>query len=577
MFRDQERDRNLNLKYDDIFILWDNSQSKTIPPRPDNPELFPENDARHWYDHEYVGFNVDQLPMPESPADGPKGKKVIAILPGRHPYMKTFANSMIQRAEQFGMQMKLYYGDTTQESVEKLVQDALSQKPDLLFLDPLHQKISTTWFKLFYDRKIPVIACNMIPENEGFRYILSWTGPDAWGESRMLAVKLAELMNYEGGYAIVRHFPDSSTFESRTWSIVTELSRVAPRMECLVMDTTWLDTEMTEKKVSQWIDQYGSRLKGIVSCDDDTVQTGINRAIDRLGRHDIIKVSNGSTKVGMDFIRKGELDAICLKSPVVDGATPIKVAADWFNGLEIPRMRFLPKHIITIDDVDDMFLKNYEIKKIGLFSLEQSIREGDSEKLEAVFQEFFKEFEASKIISLEYFRGFTIDVVSRLIKLINEFNLEFEQIIGSYETLFKELFYQKSVENTMSYLYRISRDIVRAVNRKRNISGVIDKILIFIEDHYRTPLSLKVIAAEFDMTPKYLGQLFRKKTGRSFNSFLIDKRLEYAEQLLSNTTLSTVEIAEKCGFPNRNYFYTIYRKNREISPSEFRHQRHKKE
>ncbi|QEN09456.1 helix-turn-helix domain-containing protein [Oceanispirochaeta crateris] len=565
-------DRNRKkLKYDDIFILWDKDPDKAIPPRPENPELYPEDDSRHWYDSEFVGFNVKRLPQPDSLGDGPRNKNVVGILPVKHPYMITFGESMMQTAEQFGMNIKLLYGDNSPEKFDELVEQALEIKPDMVLLDPFFQNESTAWFKKFYEHRIPVIACNMIPANEGFRYILSWTGPDAWGESRMLANKLSELMNQEGGYAIVRHYPGSSTYDSRTWSIVTELKKTAPRMKCLAMETSYLNTDKTEKLVNEWLTTYGSKLKGIVSCDDDTVQTGINRALDKAGRRDIIKVSNGSTKVGMDFIRKGELHAICLKSPLIDGATPVKAAADWFNGLDISQMRFLPKHIITIDDVDDMFLKNYEIKKIGLFSLEQSIRDGNSGNLESVFQDFFKKFESSKIISLEYFRGFTIDVISRLIQICNEFNIEFEQIFGSYEMLFKELFYQKSVENTMSFLFRISKDIVIAVHNKKNVSDPIEKVLIKIDRDFKEPISLKVLAAEMDMSPKYLGQLFRKRMEKNFSQYVKEKRISYAEDLLKNTSYSTVDIAEKCGFPNRNYFYTVFRELRGISPSQFRY------
>ena len=575
MFRDIEQSRDLkNLKYDDIFILWDNSKGTDIPTRPEHPELYPENDSRHWYDQEYIGLNIDRLPQVESPGDGPRGKHVIAILPGRHPYMKTFGKSMMQTAEQFGMHMKLYFGDNSLERQKSLVWKAAEEKPDLIFLDPGFQKESTVWFKHIYKRKIPVIACNMTPDDQGFKYILSWTGPDAWGEFRMLAKKLAEMMNYEGGYVIVRHIPGSSAYNSRTWSIITELNKIAPRMKCLAMESSMLDVVKTEKLVNDWLNKFGTKLKAIVSCDDDTVQTGINRAVNRLGRSDIIKVSNGSSRIGMDFIRKGELNAICLKSPIVDGATPIKVAVDWFNGLKIPFMHYLPKHIITINDVDDIFLKNYEIKKIGLFSLEQCIREGNLATLELVFQDFFKEFEASKIISLEYFRGFTIDVISRLIKILNEFKLEFEQIFGSYELLFKELFYQKTVENTMSYLFRISKEIVIEINMKRNVSNLIEKVLIYIEKNFCNPVSLKVIASEFDVTPKYLGQLFKKRTGDNFNNYINKKRITYAVDLLSNTSLTTVDIAGKCGFPNKNYFYTIFRRYQNMSPSEFRYKNH---
>ncbi len=67
------------------LIIW-NPKMKKIPPRPDNPDQYPEDDDRHWYDHEYAGFGVKKVNMPVSMADGSSGKKLIWVRPGEHPY-----------------------------------------------------------------------------------------------------------------------------------------------------------------------------------------------------------------------------------------------------------------------------------------------------------------------------------------------------------------------------------------------------------------------------------------------------------------------------------------------------------
>jgi ribose transport system substrate-binding protein len=147
--------------------------------------------------------------------------------------------------------------------------------------------------------------------------------------------------------------PGGSPFFSRTYAVVTELRKIAPKMKCLEMQTTKLEAEKTMQVVSDWITKYKGELEGIVSADDSGAQIGINQACKNAGRDEIIRVAAGNSKVGMDFIKAGTLHAITYQSAEADGAMPMKIAADWFCGKEIAKaVYYLPKHIITKDDVD---------------------------------------------------------------------------------------------------------------------------------------------------------------------------------------------------------------------------------
>ena len=54
----------------------------------------------------------------------------------------------------------------------------------------------------------------------------------------------------------------------------------------------------------------------------------------------------------MDAVKSGDIYAITYQSAEADGAMPIKLAADWFNGKELQKVSYLTKHIITTADVD---------------------------------------------------------------------------------------------------------------------------------------------------------------------------------------------------------------------------------
>jgi ribose transport system substrate-binding protein len=329
------------------------AESKPIPPRPDNPEDYAEDDARHWYDLEYAGWNLEKVNLPGSPGDGARGKYVILLKMVDHPYNTAYSNGLQQIADAHGIRVKTMVANSDVNIQAQQTDQAINEKPDLVIINPVDAQACTPLIKRLNDAGIPVIASNLLASSEALRYCLAWTGPDDWGQMRQLARKFAELMDYEGGYCIVQHRPGGSPFFSRTYSFVTELKQIAPEMKLLAKQTTDLEAEKTMQVVSDWITRFGAEFKGIVSADDSGAQIGINEAVRTANREDIVRVSAGNSKVGMDFIQAGTLHAITYQSAESDGAIAMQLAAEWFSGKEIPEVRYLPIRIITKDNVQE--------------------------------------------------------------------------------------------------------------------------------------------------------------------------------------------------------------------------------
>ena len=345
------------LKSDDgqPLLIVDTSPLKA-PSRPAAPSALPETDALHWYDMEYAGWNsTEKVNQPASPASGAKGKTVICIRHMDHPYTTAFTRGMQKVADAYGIKLKtLTAGNCDAKVQSQQVDQIINERPDLAIIIPVEAKAVVPMLRRLNKAGVPVIASNLIPVDEGMQYVLTWTGPDDWGQFRMLAREFAERMNYEGGYCVVRHMPGSSCYFSRTYAVVTELKKIAPKMKCLDMQTTDLKAEKTMQRVSTWITTYGQELKGIVSADDSGAQIGINEACKNAGREDIVRVAAGNSKVGMDFIKEGTLHAYTYQSAEADGALPMKLAAEWFCGkTDLKPVYYLRKHVITAKDVDE--------------------------------------------------------------------------------------------------------------------------------------------------------------------------------------------------------------------------------
>ena len=95
-------------------------------------------------------------------------------------------------------------------------------------------------------------------------------------------------------------------------------------------------------------------------------------------------------------------------------------------------------------------------------------------------------------------------------------------------------------------------------------------VMNYIDNNFTGNLSLAVIANEFSMSPSYLGKLFKSNMNISYNSYINKKRINYACQLLTQTTMGYDEISKNSGFSNTSYFFITFKKLLGITPSEYK-------
>lgn len=92
----------------------------------------------------------------------------------------------------------------------------------------------------------------------------------------------------------------------------------------------------------------------------------------------------------------------------------------------------------------------------------------------------------------------------------------------------------------------------------------------FIDEHYTEDLPILKLCEITGLTKSRFSKLFEVFTGTSFNDYLNQKRISYAEKLLIYPNLSTTDIAMKCGFNSLSTFNRAFRTVRKCSPTEYR-------
>ena len=88
-----------------------------------------------------------------------------------------------------------------------------------------------------------------------------------------------------------------------------------------------------------------------------------------------------------------------------------------------------------------------------------------------------------------------------------------------------------------------------------SVNGVVTEIRRYVNKHYNEALTLNSLSKIYTFSPVYLGRLFKKETGVSFNEYLNNCRIDAAKEYISHSTYMTYEIAALVGYKDIKYFY----------------------
>lgn len=96
------------------------------------------------------------------------------------------------------------------------------------------------------------------------------------------------------------------------------------------------------------------------------------------------------------------------------------------------------------------------------------------------------------------------------------------------------------------------------------------KIKNFINSNIYEKLSVKELAYNNGISVSQLGRIFKAEYGTTVYSYILDRKIETAENLLRNTALSVKEISYLLHFTDEHYFSNIFKAKKNITPGECR-------
>jgi AraC-like DNA-binding protein len=115
---------------------------------------------------------------------------------------------------------------------------------------------------------------------------------------------------------------------------------------------------------------------------------------------------------------------------------------------------------------------------------------------------------------------------------------------------------------------RLAGDVVGDL--RRSGEPLLAEVFTVIDRHLGDPLSLRDVARELGVTPGHLTTVVRRRTGRTVQEWIIERRMAEARSLLSDTELPVGEVARRIGMADPGYFSRLFRRTHGTSPREWR-------
>ena len=110
---------------------------------------------------------------------------------------------------------------------------------------------------------------------------------------------------------------------------------------------------------------------------------------------------------------------------------------------------------------------------------------------------------------------------------------------------------------------------------KMNIKGKLSddgmrSVIDYIERNLRRGISLEDVANHVNISTYYLSKIFKKEMGVNFITYVTDRKMDMAKEMLANTDIPVLNIALDLAYNEANYFSKAFKKKTGLTPSEYR-------
>ena len=204
------------------------------------------------------------------------------------------------------------------------------------------------------------------------------------------------------------------------------------------------------------------------------------------------------------------------------------------------------------------------------------VKQGNTEKVKELCRESFQEKKGLGILSdspLQNLKYHFVITAALLARYCIESGMEVAEAYDLSDYYIHKADRMRSEEN-ISRLHPVMcldyTSHMEKLHRRRACSRPIALCLEYIYDHLHTRITVPSLASHVGLSPSYLSHLFTKEMGISVSSYIQNKKIETAQNMLSYSDHAISVISSTLAFPSQSYFSETFRKKTGKTPRQYR-------
>ncbi|CAH1221686.1 Protein-glutamate methylesterase/protein-glutamine glutaminase [Paenibacillus auburnensis] len=233
----------------------------------------------------------------------------------------------------------------------------------------------------------------------------------------------------------------------------------------------------------------------------------------------------------------------------------------------LDRRFFLPERCLLVDH-------GGEVQPGPVFDQEVFAAELNRQEFDQAFTRlsaYVSSMSGRRDMGVSEFKSLLCHSIFQIIGMLLQFHYEARALDDSKYEYFRSIHEARHIRETEERLLQFLQDATECVTKNRGGTPAMQKILLYIDEHYSRQLTLTEVAREFHFNPSYLSNYFTLHNKEGFNEYLNRVRIGKACLLLKESpSLSIAEISSLVGYSDHSYFTRVFRKLMGISPSQYR-------
>ncbi len=228
--------------------------------------------------------------------------------------------------------------------------------------------------------------------------------------------------------------------------------------------------------------------------------------------------------------------------------------------------------VISYAEVMDMPGRGRSVPEAMIAKLEAALDNMDEKECAGIIDDIFHVMQAEPRMNPTDLQLQCLNILLSSVRKMSFQQLQQNDFLGRHILSLEGMAKFQTLTGLKDWMIQVINRILQ-FKQEHNIprkKDIIAEVKEYVAAHYNQPITLADLSARFFISPYYLSQFFKQKTGETYVNYLTQIRIGKAKELLEKTDLKVYEICERVGYTDTQHFAKLFEKQTGQKPRDYR-------